>query len=176
MRKCSVEGCDRKHNAKGFCQKHYEYWRHHGVSTPPTEEERFWAKVAEPDEQECRLWTAAVRPDGVGWFSSKEFGPVGAHLWLWRHVNGLVPRGLVVDHLCHNRDFTCAGGVSCKHRRCMTLEHMELTTIAENVRRGVQGRYQKPVCSFEDCELLAKARGLCGRHYEAWRYKRLLLA
>lgn len=29
-RKCSVEGCDRKHNAQDFCQLHYFRWRHHG--------------------------------------------------------------------------------------------------------------------------------------------------
>ena len=28
MRKCEVEGCDRKHKARGFCLKHYKtVWR-----------------------------------------------------------------------------------------------------------------------------------------------------
>lgn len=30
MRKCSVEGCERKHNAKGFCSLHYSRWKDHG--------------------------------------------------------------------------------------------------------------------------------------------------
>lgn len=30
MRLCSVEGCDRPHNAKGYCPMHYGRWRAHG--------------------------------------------------------------------------------------------------------------------------------------------------
>jgi len=31
MRKCIEEGCDREHQAKGYCQKHYQYNKAHGV-------------------------------------------------------------------------------------------------------------------------------------------------
>ena len=31
MKKCSVQGCERKYTCKGFCNTHYYYWRRHGV-------------------------------------------------------------------------------------------------------------------------------------------------
>ena len=30
VRICSVDGCKRRHDAKGFCDKHYRKWRRHG--------------------------------------------------------------------------------------------------------------------------------------------------
>lgn len=30
MRICTVEGCERQHAARGWCQKHYARWRKHG--------------------------------------------------------------------------------------------------------------------------------------------------
>ena len=31
MKVCKVEGCNTKHYSKGYCQKHYSYWKNHGV-------------------------------------------------------------------------------------------------------------------------------------------------
>lgn len=31
---CTVEGCDRKHKARGWCAAHYLAWRTHGTPTP----------------------------------------------------------------------------------------------------------------------------------------------
>lgn len=30
-RKCKIKGCDKPHNAKGFCAKHYSRWRYHNI-------------------------------------------------------------------------------------------------------------------------------------------------
>ena len=30
MKLCSVEGCNRKHEAKGYCDKHYKQFKKHG--------------------------------------------------------------------------------------------------------------------------------------------------
>jgi hypothetical protein len=30
MRHCSVEGCEDKHEARGFCMRHYNRWRRYG--------------------------------------------------------------------------------------------------------------------------------------------------
>ena len=37
MRTCEIEGCDRKHEAKGMCQKHYmsDYYAKHYQPVPP---------------------------------------------------------------------------------------------------------------------------------------------
>lgn len=30
-RRCSIEGCERRHLARGWCQRHYERWKRHGT-------------------------------------------------------------------------------------------------------------------------------------------------
>jgi hypothetical protein len=45
-----------------------------------------------------------------------------AHRIVWERVNGPIPDGLTVDHLC-------------RVRSCLNTDHMELVTAAENARR-----------------------------------------
>ena len=47
-----------------------------------------------------------------------------AHVIEWEKVNGPVPIGLQLDHLCRNRG-------------CINLEHLELVTSKENTLRGI---------------------------------------
>ena len=46
------------------------------------------------------------------------------HRLMWQAHNGDIPLGLVVDHLCRNRE-------------CVNPEHLEPVTIGENTRRGL---------------------------------------
>lgn len=48
---------------------------------------------------------------------------VSAHRWAYERVNGPVPTGMTLDHLCRNR-------------LCCNPEHLEVVTNAVNVRRG----------------------------------------
>src|SRR5690606_16828984 len=41
------------------------------------------------------------------------------HRYVWESVNGPIPEGLVVDHICHNR-------------ACVNAEHLRLATRAQN--------------------------------------------
>lgn len=90
------------------------------------DEQRFWNKVALPNEQGCMEWMAALNKSGYGAFG---VGPRGAHKTHKAHrvsyelLVGPIPDGLVIDHLCRNR-------------KCVVPDHLEPVTSGENTRRG----------------------------------------
>lgn len=140
---CSIDGCDKPYFGRGWCNMHYSRWRRHGdphhigrvVYGEPIE--RFTAKIdQQPDG--CWTWTAYVNDDGYGVFNDVDNEPCLAHRWSYEHHCGPVPDSHEVDHLCHNRDPDCPGGVTCLHRRCVNPDHLEPVTTAENVDRAPQ--------------------------------------
>lgn len=89
-----------------------------------TPEERFLRYVDKTPE--CWLWTGGVFPSGYGAFEAKRGGvwrAWRAHRWAYEHWVGVVPDGLVLDHLC---------GVPA----CVRPGHLEAVTQRINVMRG----------------------------------------
>lgn len=83
-------------------------------------QERFDAQTQKgPD---CWLWTGSVQSAGYGQLGVNGRS-VRAHRFAYEQVNGPIPHGLVIDHLCHTR-------------LCVNPDHMEVVTRGENVRRG----------------------------------------
>lgn len=84
---------------------------------------RFWAKVIKTET--CWLWTGGHGKYGHGVFIPKTRNEpiMGAHRWSWESVNGPIPPGLVLDHLC-------------RVPACVRPDHLEPVTQAENVRRA----------------------------------------
>lgn len=73
---------------------------------------------------ECILWTGAT--NGRGYGQVRHDGRVVyVHRRAWEHVNGAIPDGLTIDHLCANT-------------LCTNVAHMELVTLAENTARQQQ--------------------------------------
>jgi hypothetical protein len=82
--------------------------------------DRFWAKVKKTDT--CWLWTACIHPQGYGvWSYDKRM--VKPHRFSYEIHKGIIPPGLVIDHLC-------------RVRNCVNPEHLEAVTNKENILRG----------------------------------------
>lgn len=103
----------------------------------------FWSKVDSsggPDA--CWPWTLSVIPNtGYGQMKNKLTGRVVAHRFAYEDKVGPIPEGHFVDHTCHNRDVSCAGGKECQHRRCCNPAHLEpVPDSRENSRRANEPR------------------------------------
>lgn len=89
--------------------------------------DRFWAKVDKSGE--CWLWTASTS-HGYGTFFVEQVDGrnrfMGAHRWAYETLQGAVPEGLVLDHLC-------------RVRACVNPLHLEPVTPKVNAERGEWG-------------------------------------
>lgn len=138
---CKVDGCSVTSTSLGMCRIHYNRWKRRGgdltvimptgqTARPPVE--RFWPKVNKngpipdyrPDLGPCWLWTASLRWNGYGHFSTG----VGskstvAHKFCYELLVGPVPKGMQLDHLC-------------RVRHCLNPQHLEPVTQRTNILRG----------------------------------------
>ena len=73
----------------------------------------------------CWVWRKALNK-GYGVLSVKGTTTCQAHRVSYEAFIGPIPGGMHIDHLCRNRS-------------CCNPEHMEVVTLAENVRRGRVG-------------------------------------
>lgn len=80
------------------------------------------------EEGDCLVWLGRVDGDGYGKMRVHGGHPVRVHRLAWTLAHGPIPDGLVVRHRCDNP-------------RCVSLDHLELGTTADNNRdRDERGR------------------------------------
>lgn len=95
------------------------------VSVPERVAERAYTKQV-VNEAGCWVSTYSVASHGyaqIGWKTEGSRHMVLAHRASWTHVNGQVPIGMTLDHLC-------------KNRRCVNPAHLRLLSNYENARRN----------------------------------------
>jgi hypothetical protein len=135
IRYCCVPGCELPVRCKQLCRRHYDNKLRKGDPLAPMRSyvrgaptERYWAKVDVREAGECWPWTAGINNYGYGKLGfGSQSSPAMAHRFGYELVNGPIPEGMTVDHLCSNR-------------LCQNPAHMELVTHGENSRRGWERR------------------------------------
>ncbi len=90
--------------------------------------ERFWSKVKKTES--CWNWIAGRDKDGYGQFAEPRTFKWRAHRYIWTHLNGPIPEGLVVLHSCDNPS-------------CVNPAHLSLGTVKDNVRDALEKRRLK---------------------------------
>jgi hypothetical protein len=126
-RTCSIEGCDKPVNARGWCKKHYTRWSRNG--DPLDSGSRIVGDVLARYEASvertpgCWYWVGKIGQNGYGYLNEGHTRHL-AHRWSYEHNVGPIPDGLSIDHLC-------------RVTYCVNPEHLEPVTHRENVLRGI---------------------------------------
>lgn len=121
-----------------------------------------------PELGRCWIWTGYLRDDGYAPICVRTEGRPRtrpAHVLAWELVNGPVPKGLELDHLCRNH-------------ACCNPAHLEPVTRRENVLRGqnlTAMKARQTHCihghPFDEANTYRKANGArgcraCGREHK----------
>ncbi len=147
---CSIDGCERVIEARGWCHRHYTRWRKYGdplrtkITVDETrprihgdDEARFLSKIdmngpiaKNYPELGC-CWISLAQPDKNGygrfyWRQDTTPKSRSACVFAYRRWIGPIPEGLVLDH------FACDNGPG----GCVNPWHLRPETIGDNVLRG----------------------------------------
>ena len=132
-RKCNIAGCERVHEAKGLCSKHYQ--RHQSGGDPRTPsvkesplENRFLANLGLPDPVTgCVEWNGSRTPKGYGQIKAGGIS-FATHRLAYERKHGPIPEGMQILHKCDNPP-------------CCRDEHLFLGTCADNMAdKAAKGR------------------------------------
>lgn len=136
---CSVDGCDKKAKARGWCSAHHEQWRKHGRiivvkgHASPGEPQKFIEDVAlKFTADECLIWPFGRISTGYGICGQKL-----AHRIVCERVNGPPPSNI------HEAAHSCGKG----HLGCCNPKHLRWATPIENANdryiHGTQHRGER---------------------------------
>lgn len=107
---------------QGYCHGHW-IQAHRGYELTPilrTVQERFWARVIKKGLKDCWLWTGST--NGIGYGELRvNYKKIYAHRYSYEMHKGEIPKGLVIDHMCHTPS-------------CVNPHHLRAVTHGENLR------------------------------------------
>lgn len=95
--------------------------------------ERFWAKVQKTET--CWNWTAGMTTAGYGRFSIRHDYYL-AHRVSYEIANGQIPKGMNIDHICHNTICVNPGHLRPVDQKQNTEN---LGVLSSNNKSGVRG-------------------------------------
>jgi hypothetical protein len=129
--KCSVDGCDRAADVRGWCRAHYKRWRRHGDPTagqpPRGDAQRFVGQAIAYIGDACLTWPFARSRAGYGIVRIGGRNHIVSR-FICETVNGAAPTPL------HEAAHSCGKG----HEGCVNPRHLRWATSAENGRDMVE--------------------------------------
>lgn len=147
MKICSIDDCDSRVAARGWCTKHWTRWRTTGdplktKSTPKGEAKRFLEEIVIPYQgDDCLKWPYSTRGNGYG-----QTGPRTKRLLVHRVVCEAVygPPPTPEHQAAHSCGKGRQGCVNPKHLRWATREENERDKIEHGtVMRGEKNGFSK---------------------------------
>lgn len=138
MRTCSVDGCERPHDARGLCGTHYKRWSQYGdplAGGPiisPGASRAFLQRAILHKGNDCLLWPYAKTNEGYGHVTirNRSFLAHRVVLSAWRRQPD---KRAVAAHLCGNG-----------HLGCVNPQHLSWTSQKDNLaHRELHGRYRR---------------------------------
>lgn len=143
-RTCSIEGCEKRPNGRGWCGMHYSRWQKYGdplhisrgCSGLTLEQHLLLRMDNSGGPDACWPWTGPVGPTGYGKLDLSSWcGTRQAHRAVYLTFVGELVDELQIDHGCHDPE-VCEPGIDCPHRRCVNPAHLRPSSARENVLRG----------------------------------------
>lgn len=123
---CKFPGCERlsAKSCKGWCQTHHSRWYRHG--DPSVVKPSNWVRTdvvtrirqRVVDEGGCLVWQGSRLPTGYGVIGVQNRSRY-VHRLMWEDVNGAVPDGKQLHHICRNR-------------ACCNPDHLQALTVKEH--------------------------------------------
>lgn len=122
-RRCSIEGCDAVHLARGWCTAHYKRWKRHGnplLGGTPLGAPRAWIHdVLLVETDACVEWPYG-RKDGYGFLNDGNGGTITAS------------RLVCIESRGHPPIPQMEAAHSCGNRGCCNKRHIRWATYVEN--------------------------------------------
>ena len=116
---CNIDDCEKPAYGHGMCNMHWRRWWKNGDPRKggrKSAEERFLSRVR--NEGDCLVWTGTLINGKYGQMRL-DGKRVYVHRYAWERVNGPIPAGMQVDHICWNT-------------ACVNVEHLRVVTPSEN--------------------------------------------